>query len=169
MQSDLPRLRGRSDQPLGKTRLQDGLATHSLMRIATVPVCHLRCCARGHRISHRTATARTATARRQAPLADLTLGSAQCVRDDGTFKSVGLAVEADAAGLGYAIAIEGLLGPELQRGDVVRKAIETCHLSSQEEISSPFSGGGTTGGGGSPVGRRCNPRYELCTTSFHRQ
>jgi len=57
------------------------------------------------------------------------------------------AVEADAAGLGYAIAIEGLLGPEFQRGDVVRKAIETCHLFSQEENNSSSSGGGATGSG----------------------
>jgi DNA-binding transcriptional LysR family regulator len=95
--------------------------------------------------------------------------SAVSVRDDGTFESVGLAVEADAAGLGYAIAIEGLLGPELQRGDVVRKAIETCHLSSQEEISSPSSGGGTTGSGDRRLAAVAISQYEFCTTSFHRQ
>lgn len=35
-----------------------------------------------------------------------------------SFESIGLSIEAAAAGLGYSMAIEGLLGPDLERGAV---------------------------------------------------
>jgi len=98
-----------------------GLATHALMRIATVPVCHPALLRQGPpdfaTAPQLHARPRPDDWRRWLNHAGL---SAVPVRDDGTFESVGLAVEAAAAGLGHAIAIEGLLGPELQRGDVVR-------------------------------------------------
>ena len=73
------------------------------MRIARVPPC---AAARGgRRISQLHARPRPNDWRRWLNYAGL---SAVPVRDDRTFESVGLAVEA-AAGLGYAIAIEGYL------------------------------------------------------------
>ncbi|MBN8901053.1 MAG: hypothetical protein J0H57_08465, partial [Rhodospirillales bacterium] len=40
------------------------------------------------------------------------------VRNAGSYESLGLTLEAAAAGLGYAIGIEALLGPDLARGAV---------------------------------------------------
>lgn len=45
--------------------------------------------------------------------------SAVADRGGSSFESIGLAIEAAAVGLGFTIAIEALLGPELQRGDIV--------------------------------------------------
>ncbi|MFL5253813.1 MAG: LysR substrate-binding domain-containing protein [Rhodopila sp.] len=41
------------------------------------------------------------------------------VRNAGSYESLGLVIEAASAGLGYAIAIEALLRPDLERGTVV--------------------------------------------------
>jgi hypothetical protein len=41
------------------------------------------------------------------------------VRKAGSYESIGLAIEAATAELGYVIAIEGLLGPELELGVVI--------------------------------------------------
>jgi LysR family transcriptional regulator, glycine cleavage system transcriptional activator len=98
-----------------------GLVTHSLMPIATVPVCAPALLSEGApdftTVPQLHARPRPDDWRRWLNHAGF---SAVPVRDGGTFESIGLALEAAAAGLGYAIAIEGLLGPELQRGDVVR-------------------------------------------------
>ncbi|HVY18241.1 MAG TPA: LysR substrate-binding domain-containing protein [Rhodopila sp.] len=98
-----------------------GLVTHALMPIATVPVCAPALLRDG---PPDFATAPQLHARPRPDdwrrwLNHAGLGTVP-VRDGGTFESIGLALEAAAAGLGFAIAIEGLLGPELERGDVVR-------------------------------------------------
>jgi LysR family glycine cleavage system transcriptional activator len=98
-----------------------GLVTHALMPIATVPVCAPAMLRHGPpdfaTAPQLHARPRPDDWRRWLNHAGLSIVP---VRDGGTFESIGLALEAAAAGLGYAIAIEALLGPELERGDVVR-------------------------------------------------
>jgi LysR family glycine cleavage system transcriptional activator len=97
-----------------------GLMTHALMPIATVPVWAPALLRAGPpdfaSAPQLHARPRPDDWRRWLNHAGL---SSVPIRDGGTFESIGLALEAAAAGLGYAIAIEGLLGPELERGDVV--------------------------------------------------
>lgn len=98
-----------------------GLATHPLMPIATVPVCHPALLREGPpdfaSVPQLHARPRPDDWRRWLNHAGL---STVPVRDGGTFESIGLALEAAVARLGYAIAIERLLGPELRRGDLMR-------------------------------------------------
>jgi LysR family glycine cleavage system transcriptional activator len=97
-----------------------GLVTHELLPIATVPVCAPDLLRRGPPdfttapLLH--ARPRPDDWRRWLNHAGL---SAVAVRGGGSFESIGLAIEAAAAGLGYAIAIEGLLGAELECGAIV--------------------------------------------------
>lgn len=93
-----------------------GLASHRLLPIATVPVCAMR-----HAASAPTdfATVPMLHARPRPEdwrrwLNHAGLGTVP-VRNAGSYESIGLTIEAAAAGLGYAIAIEALLGPELER------------------------------------------------------
>ena len=91
-----------------------GLVTHALMPIATVPVCAPAMLRHGPpdfaTAPQLHARPRPDDWRRWLNHAGLSIVP---VRDGGTFESIGLALEAAAAGLGYAIAIEALLGPEL--------------------------------------------------------
>ena len=96
-----------------------GLVTHRLLPIATVPV--------GAPVLLRQGLPDFATApllhsrprpddwRRWLNHAGM---SAVPVRGGSSFESVGLAIEAAAAGMGYALAIKALLGTELERGTV---------------------------------------------------
>lgn len=96
-----------------------GLVTHQLLPIATVPV--------GAPALLRQGPPDFATApllhsrprpddwRRWLNHAGM---SAVPVRGGSSFESVGLAIEAAAVGMGYALAIEALLGSDLERGTV---------------------------------------------------
>lgn len=96
-----------------------GLIAHPLMPIATVPVAAPALAAEGPPdfstapLLH--ARARPDDWRRWLDHA----GFAKVPLQGGSsFESIGLSIEAAAAGLGYSMAIEGLLGPDLERGAV---------------------------------------------------
>lgn len=97
-----------------------GLVTHQLLPIATVPVCAPARLRQGPPdfaaapLLH--ARPRPDDWRRWLDHARL---STVAVQGGSSFESIGLAIDAAAAGLGYTIAIEALLGPELERGAVV--------------------------------------------------
>jgi LysR family transcriptional regulator, glycine cleavage system transcriptional activator len=97
-----------------------GLVTHQLMPIATVPVCAPGWLARGEpdfsKVPLLHARPRPDDWRRWLNYARL---SSVPVPGGSSFESISLAVEAAAAGFGFAIAIEGLLGPDLAKGGVV--------------------------------------------------
>ncbi|MDE2581538.1 MAG: LysR family transcriptional regulator [Rhodospirillales bacterium] len=97
-----------------------GFVTHRLQPIATVPVCAPSWLADGKpdfaAVPLLHARPRPDDWRRW--LDHARLGSVP-VRGGSGFESIGLAIEAAAAGLGFAIAIEALLGPDLARGGVV--------------------------------------------------
>jgi LysR family glycine cleavage system transcriptional activator len=96
---------------------RSGLVTHKLLPIATVPVCAPSLASNGAPdfsvvpLLH--ARPRPDDWQRWLNHAGL---SAVAVRNGGSFESIGLAIEAAAAGLGYAIAIAALLPPDLERG-----------------------------------------------------
>lgn len=98
-----------------------GLVTHSVMPIATVPVCAPQFAASGKvdfaSIPLLHARPRPDDWRRwldHAQFADVP------VQGGSSFESLSLTIEAAAAGMGAAIAIDGLLAPDLARGDLVR-------------------------------------------------
>ena len=97
-----------------------GLITHLLVPIATVPVCVPRWLKGG--------AADFATVpllhSRQRPddwrrWLDHAGFASVSVQGGSSFESIGLAIEAAAAGLGFAMAIEALVPPDLERGRVV--------------------------------------------------
>ena len=98
-----------------------GLLTHRLLPIATVPVCAPSFLAAGPvdfaSVPKLHARPRPDDWRRWLDHAGL---GAVPAESGSSFESIGLALEAAAAGLGFAIAIEALLGPDLARGAVVR-------------------------------------------------
>ena len=97
-----------------------GLVTHPLVPIATVPVCAPRWQKGGPAdfaavpLLH--ARPRPDDWRRWLDHAGFNDVPAQA---GSSFESIGLAIEAAAAGLGFAMAIEALLGPDLARRKVV--------------------------------------------------
>jgi LysR family glycine cleavage system transcriptional activator len=98
-----------------------GLVTHPLMPIATVPVCSPDLLKNGPLdfaivpLLH--ARPRPDDWRRWLDCADFTDIP---VQGGSSFESLSLTIEAAAAGMGVAIAIEGLLAPDLARGSLVR-------------------------------------------------
>ena len=98
---------------------RSGVATHTLMPIATVLVCATHLAEGGPpdfaAIPMLHARPRPDDWGRWLNHAGFT--SVQ-VRNAGSYESIGLAVQAAAAGLGYAIAIEELVRSELERGVV---------------------------------------------------
>lgn len=97
-----------------------GLVTYPLLPIATVPVCAPGWLARGvpdfAGVPLLHARPRPEDWRRW--LDHARLGHVP-VQGGSSFESIGLAIEAAAAGLGFALAIEALLAPDLARGAVV--------------------------------------------------
>jgi LysR family transcriptional regulator, glycine cleavage system transcriptional activator len=97
-----------------------GLVTHPLVPIATVPVCAPRWLKRGPldfaAVPLLHARPRPDDWRRWLDHAGLAGIPAQL---GSSFESVGLAIEAAAAGMGAAIAIEALLPPDLARRKIV--------------------------------------------------
>ncbi|MFB9264678.1 LysR substrate-binding domain-containing protein [Bradyrhizobium erythrophlei] len=97
-----------------------GLVTHPLLPIATVPVCAPRWLKRGPldfaAVPLLHARPRPDDWRRWLDHAGLSHVPAQT---GSSFESVGLAIEAAAAGMGAAIAIEALLAPDLARRKIV--------------------------------------------------
>jgi LysR family glycine cleavage system transcriptional activator len=103
----------------GKPRA--GMVTRPLVPIATVPVCSPELIRKGS-LDFASATLlhvrpRPDDWRRWLEHARL---PAVPVQGGSSFESLSLAIEAAEAGLGVAIAIEGLLGPDLARGKLVR-------------------------------------------------
>ena len=98
-----------------------GLLTHRLLPIATVPVCAPSFLAAGPvdfaSVPKLHARPRPDDWRRWLDHAGF---GAVPSESGSSFESIGLALEAAAAGLGFAIAIEALLGPDLARGAVAR-------------------------------------------------
>lgn len=98
---------------------QAGVVTQRLLPIATVPVCAPALAEAGPpdfaAVPMLHARLRPEDWRRWLNHAGL--GNVP-VRNAGSYESVGLALEAAAAGLGYAIGIAALLGPDLDRGTV---------------------------------------------------
>lgn len=98
-----------------------GLVTHRLLPIATVPVCAPAWLAQGPldftAVPLLHARPRPNDWRRW--LDHARLGTVP-VQGGSSFEGIGLAIEAAAAGMGVAIAIEALLGPDLARGGLVR-------------------------------------------------
>jgi LysR family transcriptional regulator, glycine cleavage system transcriptional activator len=98
-----------------------GLVTHSLMPIATVPVCSPELMKNGP-LDFATVPLLHARPRPDdwrrwldcARFADVP------VQGGSSFESLSLTIEAAAAGMGVAIAIEGLLAPDVARGNLVR-------------------------------------------------
>jgi LysR family transcriptional regulator, glycine cleavage system transcriptional activator len=99
---------------------RSGLITHQLVPIATVPVCAPQWLARGApdfaKVPLLHARPRPDDWRRW--LNHARLGSV-AVPGGCSFESISLAIEAAAAGLGFAIAIEAMLGPDLAHGGIV--------------------------------------------------
>ena len=98
-----------------------GLVTHSVMPIATVPVCAPQF-AEGGKVDFASipllhARPRPDDWRRWLDHAQFTDVP---VQGGSSFESLSLTIEAAAAGMGAAIAIDGLLAPDLARGDLVR-------------------------------------------------
>ena len=97
-----------------------GLVTHSVMPIATVPVCAPAFMKNGAvdfaSVPLLHARPRPDDWRRWLDHAGFSDVPAQ---GGSSFESIGLAIEAAAAGLGFAVAIEALLGPDLARRRVV--------------------------------------------------
>lgn len=97
-----------------------GLVTHQLVPIATVPVCAPGWLARGRpdfsKVPLLHARPRLDDWRRWLNHARF---SSIAVPGGSSFESIGLAIEAATAGLGFAIAIEALLGPDLAHGGIV--------------------------------------------------
>ncbi len=97
-----------------------GLVTHELMPIATVPVGAPALLRDGPpdfaTVPLLHARPRPDDWRRWLNHAGM---SGVPVRGGSSFESIGLAIEAAAAGMGFTMAIEGLLAPELERGTVV--------------------------------------------------
>lgn len=97
-----------------------GLVTHPLVPIATVPVCAPSWLARGApdfaRVPLLHSRPRPDDWRRWLDHARL---SSVPVPGGSSFESISLAIEAATAGLGFAIAIEALLGPDLAKGSIV--------------------------------------------------
>jgi LysR family transcriptional regulator, glycine cleavage system transcriptional activator len=98
---------------------QSGLSSHKLLPIATVPVCAARLAERDPpdfaAVPMLHARPRPEDWRRWLNHAGL---ATVPVRNAGSYESIGLAIEAAAAGLGYAMGIEALLGPDLEHGAV---------------------------------------------------
>jgi len=98
-----------------------GLVTLPLMAISTVPVCAPRLLKKGQldfsAVPLLHARPRPDDWRRWLDHAGL---ASVAVQGGSSFESLGLAVEAAAAGLGATIAIEGLLAPDLERGRIAR-------------------------------------------------
>ncbi|WP_246738695.1 LysR substrate-binding domain-containing protein [Bradyrhizobium sp. CCBAU 051011] len=98
-----------------------GLVTHSLMPIATVPVCAPEFLQKGAvdfaAVPLLHARPRPDDWRRWLDHAQFTDVP---VQGGSSFESLGLSIEAAAAGMGVAIAIDGLLAPDLARGNLVR-------------------------------------------------
>jgi LysR family glycine cleavage system transcriptional activator len=97
-----------------------GLVSLPLLPIATVPVCSPHWLKRGPpdfaTVPLLHARPRPDDWRRWLDHAGF---SAVPVQGGSSFESIGLAIEAAAAGLGFAIAIEALLGPDLARRKIV--------------------------------------------------
>ena len=97
-----------------------GLVTHPLVAIATVPVCAPRWLKRGPpdfaAVPLLHARPRPDDWRRWLDHAGFGAVSTQ---GGSSFESIGLAIEAAAAGLGLAMAIEALLAPDLARRKIV--------------------------------------------------
>lgn len=97
-----------------------GLVTHPLMPIATVPVCAPRWLKRGPvdfaAVPLLHARPRPDDWRRWLDHAGLGNVAAQ---GGSSFESIGLAIEAAAVGLGFAMAIKALLAPDLARRRIV--------------------------------------------------
>lgn len=97
-----------------------GLLTHPLVPIATVPVCAPRWLKRGPvdfgAVPLLHARPRPDDWRRWLDHAGFGNVAAQ---GGSSFESIGLAIEAATVGLGFAMAIEALLGPDLARRRVV--------------------------------------------------
>lgn len=97
-----------------------GFVSHRLLPIATVPVCAPSWLAPGPpgfaAVPLLHARPRPDDWRRWLDHAKL---GAVPVQGGSSFESIGLAIEAAAAGLGFAMAIESLLAPDLARGVVV--------------------------------------------------
>ncbi|MDE2514613.1 MAG: LysR family transcriptional regulator [Rhodospirillales bacterium] len=98
---------------------QAGLCTHRLLPIVTVPVASGALLGAGAPdfASLPLLHARPRPDDWQRWLAHAGMTGVR-LRNGGSFESIGLAIEAAAAGLGCAIAIEALLGPDLARGAV---------------------------------------------------
>jgi LysR family glycine cleavage system transcriptional activator len=98
---------------------RSGVESRTLMPIATVPVCAAGLASRDPpdfaSVPMLHARPRPEDWRRWLNHAGL--GSVP-VRNAGSYESIGLAIEAAAGGLGYAIGIEALLGPDLERGAI---------------------------------------------------
>ena len=98
---------------------QPGLAMRKLLPIATVPVCAPQFVSETPpdfaTVPMLHARLRPEDWRRW--LTHAGFGN-RSVRNAGSYESLGLTLEAAAAGLGYAIGIEALLGPDLARGAV---------------------------------------------------
>ena len=98
-----------------------GLVTHSLVPIATVPVCAPRWL-NGTAVDFATVPLLHS---RQRPddwrrWLDHAGFASVSVQGGSSFESIGLAIEAAAAGLGFAMAIEALVPPDLEQRRVVR-------------------------------------------------
>ena len=97
-----------------------GLVTHPLVPIATVPVCAPRWLRRGPvdvgAVPLLHARPRPDDWRRWLDHAGFGNVASQ---SGSSFESIGLAIEAAAVGLGFAMAIEALLGPDLARRRIV--------------------------------------------------
>lgn len=98
---------------------QPGLAMRKLLPIATVPVCapHFVAEAPPDFATVPMLHARLRPEDWRRWLTHAGFGN-RPVRNAGSYESLGLTLEAAAAGLGYAIGIEALLGPDLARGAV---------------------------------------------------
>jgi LysR family glycine cleavage system transcriptional activator len=98
-----------------------GLVTHPLMPISTVPVCSPELMKNGPldfaSVPLLHARPRPDDWRRWLDCADFTDIP---VQGGSSFESLSLTIEAAATGMGVAIAIEGLLPPDLARGNLVR-------------------------------------------------
>jgi LysR family glycine cleavage system transcriptional activator len=98
-----------------------GIVTHPLLPIATVPVCSPKLLQDGpldfSTVPFLHARPRPDDWRRWLDCADFTDVP---VQGGSSFESLTLAIEAAAAGMGAAIAIESLLAPDLARGNLVR-------------------------------------------------
>ncbi|WP_084029488.1 LysR substrate-binding domain-containing protein [Bradyrhizobium sp. LMTR 3] len=98
-----------------------GLVTHSLLPIATVPVCAPQFMTNG---AVDFATVPLLHARPRPDDWRRWLDHAQFadvpVQGGSSFESLGLTIEAAAAGMGAAIAIDGLLASDLARGNLVK-------------------------------------------------